>query len=161
MAWHSIAEPRANERKPILRTAILFILVLHSISHSDVLRSMGKFWFINPGITLTKEGAGFELSGGRSGMETGEPAFLGTLVRYEPAVHRAEVAMEAGVAIFLLEAGFSLSDQGSGVFFAPDLSIPIPASKDRWMVMNLYYRIYPVIEGASTVGASLKFAWMR
>jgi hypothetical protein len=152
---------RANERKPILRTTILFIMAFLSISHSDVLRSMGKFWFINPGITLTKEGAGVELSGGRNGMESGEPALLGGLIRYEPAVNRVEAGMEAGIAIFLLEAGFSFSDQGSGVFLAPNLSIPIPVSKDRWMVLNLYYRFYPAVETASSVGASLKFAWMR
>lgn len=151
----------AKEGKPVLRNAILFILILLSQSHSDVLRSMGKFRFLNPGITITKEGPGFEISGGRNGTDLGEPALFGALIRYEPSLHRAEAGLEAGIAIFLVEAGFSYSDQGSGVFMAPNLSLPIPVSRNRWMVANLCYRLYPVLKGANSLGASLKFAWLH
>ena len=152
---------RAKEGKSKLRNAFIFISILFSQSHSDVLKSMGQFRFINPGITLTKDGPGFEVSAGRNGTDLGEPALFGALVRYEPSLHRAEAGLEAGIAIFLVEAGFSYSEKGSGVFMAPNLSLPIPASRDRWMVLNLCYRLYPTVKGTNSFGASLKFAFMR
>jgi hypothetical protein len=91
----------------------------------------------------------------------GEATVLGGVVRYEPDIHRSEVALEAGLAVFLLEMGISFSDRGSGGFLAPDLCIPIPVSDNHWMAINLFYRFYPSQSDENTFGASLKFAWTR
>jgi hypothetical protein len=122
---------------------------------------MGRFWFLNPGITLTKRGPGYELSGGRTGLGSGEATLLGGLVRYEYPDHRAEVGLEAGFAVFLLEMGLSFSDRGSGEFIAPDLCIPIPSSGNYGMALNFFFRVYPAIWAENSFGASIKFAWMH
>lgn len=144
-----------------LRISILLVLLALSESRSDALSRLGRFWFVNPGITLTKDGPGLELSGGRTGLGSGEATLLGGLVRYEVPGHRAEIGMEAGLAIFLVEMGFSFSDRGAGEFIAPDLCIPIPGSGNVGAAVNLFFRVYPASGGENTFGASLKIAWMR
>ena len=145
----------------MLRTALLLILTGLSQSRSDVLSGMGEFWFLNPGLTITKAGPGFELSGGRFGLGASKAVLLGGLARYEPSGHRIEAGMEAGFAVFLLEMGLTFSDRGSGEFIAPNLSVPIPGAGQTGMVVNLFYRIYPETEKENTIGGSLKFSWMR
>lgn len=152
---------REGRWAPDFRTPILIILAFFSVSHSDALSSMDKFWFLSPGVTYTKHGPGFEISGGRNGLGSGEFQLLGALFRYEPADHRTEVGLEAGIAIFLLEIGVAYSDREFGGFLAPDLCIPIKAPGNPGIVVNLFYRFFPSAVAASSLGASVKVAWMR
>jgi hypothetical protein len=144
-----------------LRSIALAVLVCISDSRSDALSGLGEFKFINPGVTLTKEGPGFELSAGRNGLGSGKALLLGALGRYEPEDNRKEAGIEFGLALFLIEAGVSFSDKSSGEFFAPDLCLPISLSGggEKGLVLNLFYRIYPHGHGENTFGGSLKFAW--
>lgn len=118
---------------------------------------MGTFYFVNPGMTLTKAGPGLELSAGKNGLEPDGILLLGGLARYEFQHHRIEAGMEFGAALFLFEAGLSFSDKGFGEFLAPDLCIPIPLRQmDRGMAVNFFYRIYPGSSGDNTIGVSMK-----
>ena len=146
------------------RNTVLFILASLSYPRSDAMSGMGEFYFVNPGVTLTKVGPGFELSAGKNGVGGGGSALLlGALGRYQPEDNRTEAGVEFGVVAFLLEAGMTFSDKGPGAFFAPDLCIPIPSSKDhdKGLVFNLFYRVYPAEKGGNTFGGSLKVAWTR
>jgi hypothetical protein len=140
---------------------VLFVLMALSESYADALSGLGQFWFLNPGVTVTKGGPGFEFSGGRMGLGSGKGTLLGGLVRHEYPHNRTEVGLEAGIAVFLLEMGISFSDRGEGEFIAPDLCIPIPASDKYGMAINLFYRVYPRFDAENTFGASIKFAWMH
>lgn len=124
---------------------------------------LGEFKFINPGITLTKAGPGFELSAGKNGLGSGKALLLGGLGRYEFRDNRKEAGIEFGLGLFLVEAGVSFSDKSSGEFFAPDLCLPLQLSGggEKGLVINLFYRIYPRGPGENTLGGSLKFAWTR
>lgn len=143
------------------RSIALLILAFLSIPKSDPLSGLGEFYFLNPGVTLTKAGPGLELSAGKNGFGRGGALLLGALGRYEPQPNRKEVGVEFGLVVFLVEAGVSFSDKSSGEFFAPDLCFPIPLSRGggKGLVVNLSYRIYPHGVGENTFGGSLKFAW--
>lgn len=142
-----------------LRSLALLCWVPLADPRADAMSGLGKFAFLNPGITITKDGPGLELSVGRNGIGSGGALLIGALGRYEFQDHRKEAGVEFGVAIFLIEAGVSFSDKGSGEFFAPDLCLPLPLSGggEKGLVLNLFYRIYPY--GDNTFGGSLKFAW--
>ena len=139
----------------------MLVLACLSASHSDALSAMDEFWFFSPGITLTRHGPGVEISGGRNGLGSGEFVLLGALLRNEPSDGRMEVGLEAGIAVFLLEAGVTYSHGEFSGFFAPDLCIPIYANERSGVVTNLYYRVYPSDLAVNTLGASVKLAWMR
>jgi len=140
-------------------------MICLSYPRSDALSGLAEFYFINPGVTLTKAGPGFELSAGKNGVGGGGSALLfGALGRYQPEDNRKEAGVEFGLVAFLFEAGISFSDQGPGPFFTPDLCIPIPLSKngfDKGLVFNLFYRVYPGKTDGNTFGGSLKVAWIR
>jgi hypothetical protein len=140
-----------------IRTVALIILASFSDPKADALSGLGEFYFVNPGITLTKAGPGLELSAGKNGIEPGSVLLLGALGRYEFRENRVEAGMEFGAVFFLFEAGVSFSDRGVGEFIAPDLCIPIPLQRrHRGMAINLFYRIYPGTSGDNTFGGSLK-----
>lgn len=110
-------------------------------------------WFVNPGVTFTKNGFGGELSFGRNDLNKHSGLLWGGVLQYEPEMNLFQTGVEAGLMFFLVEGGYAMGNTKASFYAAPTLSFPVAGP---WLVMNGFYRHYFQNKDLGSLGVSLK-----